>query len=434
PNTVRGITGVTNMVASFDQFSSVHNTFAENMSLWVRGERLSMSPKVRDFFDEFFPIIQRELSFPPEYISKAESLFNLQTAKRMRGSELGEEISAWRHEFFADAKPADLRTNDFWDNFDREVLARHHEANVEMARYDGQIKNAIDDLDVAGGLKARQRPPIRIRDRELAPNDVALSIGARGDDVSRSILDVATAQNDRDMFVEFVMAQVKDGDLGFTRESVGTVFDQIAYSLQVDPKNMSWVTGKQIELEAVRRDLHGLYNSKTLPDEEMASIGKYFDETASAVEKELYEQIRVPGKPVTTDVMARDIWNVMDVAERKLWLRQARLPEDLSRRVWKNLSKVDHDAMIGIRADIQAVPPTFVKGKLKPEYTGYQSLRQQAMDESHTWYYKEFTNYSNANMFDAMMKSIYPFWTYESGAEDSQALTRRGWKYWYELE
>lgn len=350
----------------------------------------------------------------PNYISKAEHFFNLQTAKRIRGSEIGEEISAWRHQFFADADPKALHTNEFWDDFDREIIARHHTGNVEMADFDGMIKAAIDDLNVAGGIPARQRPAIKAVDRELAPNDVAQLIGARGDDVSRSLLDTLTSQNDRDMFTSYVMAHVRPDDVGFNKESVARVYDQIVNSLQIPPERMSWLAGRQVELEAVRRDFHALHNSKMLPDEEIANIGKYLDDTAGAVEKELYEQVRVPGKPVTTDIMARDIWNVMDMAERKVWLRQTKLPEGLGRRIWKNLPKADRDAMIGVRADILAVPPTFVKGKLKPEYAGYNDLRQQAMDEAHKWYYKEFTDYSNANAFDAVMKSIYPFWTYES--------------------
>ncbi|GAG92891.1 unnamed protein product, partial [marine sediment metagenome] len=280
---------------------------------------------------------------------KAEHFFNLQTAKRIRGSELGEEISAWRHQFFADAEPKALHTNEFWDEFDREILARHHAGNVEMADFDGMIKASIDDLNVAGGIPARQRPAIKAVDRELAPNDVAQLIGARGDDISRSLLDTLTTQNDRDMFTSYVMAHVRADDVGFSKESVGRVYDQIVNSLQIPPERMSWLAGRQIELEAVRRDFHALHNSKMLPDEEIASIGKYLDNTASAVQ------------------------------------------------------------------DVMYAPPVGKKPPvLKEEFTGYNDLRQQAMDEAHKWYYKEFTDYSNANAFDAVMKAIYPFWTYES--------------------
>lgn len=295
--------------------------------------------------------VQMSTVFPdnPQYISKADQLFNLQTSKRLRSSELGEEINAWRHTWFAEADPAALKTNAFWDDFAVEVNGRWHGYNVEMADFDGMIKNAIDDLDIAGGIPARQRAAIKVTDRELSPHDVGQLIGARGDDISRGLLDVLTAQNDRDMFTAYVMAHVKQADAGFTKESVGAVYDQIVNSLHIPPERMSWIAGRQLELKAMGDDLHTLYNTKLLPDEEVAAIGRYFNETADAVQDIMYSPAR--GK---------------------------QLP------------------------------------KLKEQFTNYQNLRQQAMDESHKWYYKEFTDYSNANAFDSVLKAIYPFWTYES--------------------
>lgn len=455
-----------------------------------------------------------DLGLPPKYVSKAEQLFNLQTAKRLRGSELGEEISAWRHQFFADADPKALHTQEFWDDFDRQVIARHHAANVEMADFDGQIKVAIDDLDVAGGLKPRQRPALKIVDRELAPNDVAQLIGARGDDISRSLLDVMTAQNDKDMFVSYVMAHVKPDDVGFSKESVGAVYDQIADSLRVPPEQMSWLSGRRIELEAVRRDFHALYNSKLLPDEEITSIGRYLDDTAEAVEDLMYEftgpiikgfrsgQRRATIGPSATEgtglyvstskkftdrfgtskgVNFRYPRNPLDVIDESVpilegnhrlwdpitdadteWMRlnkQAVKNLDISKpEGWQHMIIRDtetakmlrtHQPKLGDElarlskakgydavhieftrtrySDLYAGDSWYVlfdeslwKGvsgptkRLRTEFAGYDDMRQQAMDEAHKWYYKEFTDYSNSNAFDSFLKAIYPFWTYES--------------------
>ena len=52
------------------------------------------------------------------------------------------------------------------------------------------------------------------------------------------------------------------------------------------------------------------------------------------------------------------------------------------------------------------------------------------MDDAHKWYYKEFVDYSNANAFDAMMKTIYPYW---SVSEDTEVMSREGWKHYWEL-
>ena len=367
--------------------------------------------------------------FEPGYISKAEQLFNLQTTKRLRSAEVGEEISAWRHNFFAEADPPSLHTNEFWDGFDREIIARHHAANVEMADFDGMIKNAIDDLDIAGGIPARQRPPIKVVDRELAPNDVAMLIGARGDDVSRALLDTMTAQNDRDMFVAYVMAQVKDGDIGFSKESVGAVFDQISASLHIPPGKMDWLAARNIELDAVRRDFHALYNSKMLPDDEIERIGRFFDDTADAVEDVMFDYPddvvtvyrAATGKEgdrflITTDIETAKIFTELEGHTGQILRFRVRRDKLVSGKeelgFWGHqvpAEKVGNIEAFLKRSDVITDVP-----KLKPEFTNYNDLRQQAMDEAHKWYYKEFTDYSNANMFDAVMKSVYPFWTYES--------------------
>ena len=579
----------------------------------------------------------------PAYVTQATQLFDLQIAKRVRASELGEEINAWRHEWFAEGRPEDLLRETWWDNYYLEVSQRWHEYNLDMARFDGQIKNAIDGLDIVGGIKPRQRPAIRVTDRELAPNDVAQMLGARGDDVSRGLLDVMTAQNDKDMFVEYVMAHVKDGDVGFSHQSVGKVFDQISGSLHISPENMNWLAGKRLELKAVGDDLHSLHNGKLLPENEIASIGKYFDDTAKALEDEMFVPVEggvvlegpapqmfsyVGGKGQLTPQIipeigyvsgnlidpffgsgavpfgARkagivkgnvigyeansDIVNIYKVAKAQpdeLFNHVKRLYSDaggkldkdavnsiidrfnsgigtdldraaqwivIARRSgWNEVHytkdlKIIHSARIakgtggltdaftrqfetslreGIssartvnvsnatstthldairsakKGDVVYLDPPYIgrynvypgerevgvwtetmldnmlvvakdassrgvrvviseslrmRGKLsgigakittvksprgaavtelvgslgpepklaeglmrkppalRPEYQGYNDIRQSAMDEAHKWYYKEFTDYNNANAFDAVMKAIYPFWTYES--------------------
>lgn len=468
----------------------------------------------RELGREKVPVLVVDKPMPalsPGYVTKADHLFNLQAAKRLHSSELGENINAWRHETFAAADPATVRTEAFWDDFYRESSQRWSEFNVEMADFDGMIKSAIDDLDVASGARRPQRPALKIVDRELAPQDVAQLMGMRGDDITRSMLDVMTAQNDRDMFVSYVLAHVKQGDVGFNKQSVGGVYDQMVNSLQIRPENMSWVSGKRLELDAVRNDLHTLYNSKMLPDEEVAAIGRYFDDTANAVEATMHEVL--PSQGIVDAELARypkhirdrvreivpaegpmdvsagaaggikldygDVANLdsqlaHEVAHLHFQSVETKFGTSMRGRVHPDrlnelyaeafeefvtgkpmsLTRVPHevrgtamrdidpvlvdDAITFIRGEglriAKAKPPEVTKPVLKSEFANYNDLRQSAMDEAHKWYYKEFTDYTNANAFDAILKSIYPFWTYESMVEDTQTLTRRGWKYWNELE
>ena len=88
------------------------------------------------------------------------------------------------------------------------------------------------------------------------------------------------------------------------------------------------------------------------------------------------------------------------------------------RMLWEGHHRVVAAQKLGIKdIPVKYVGPTdapITGRQIKPAFMDYQDLRQQAMDEAHKWYYKEFTDYSNANAFDATMKAIYPFWTYES--------------------
>jgi hypothetical protein len=193
---------------------------------------------------------------------------------------------------------------------------------------------------MSAGLKDIVRQPIVIRNRALAPADIAKLLGVRGDDISRGLLDVLTTQNNKDFFVEYVLGMVEDGDVGFTREAIGAVYDQIVYSLRVSPESMSWISSKMMDIDAIKGELASLYNGKAYSPEEIAAIHKYIDETADAV-----KNIKVTG------------------AE---------------------------------------------------QYKNFDELRQSAMDEATKWYYKEYPDYTNANAFDALMKTVYPYWTYES--------------------
>lgn len=47
------------------------------------------------------------------------------------------------------------------------------------------------------------------------------------------------------------------------------------------------------------------------------------------------------------------------------------------------------------------------------DHGSWQQARAGAMDRANTEYHRDFPNYDDQNMFDAVMKSIYPFWIYE---------------------
>jgi len=334
-----------NPAISYHDFTNVHESFAEAFSHYVNNPNALVGGETK-FFENILPKIQTALPFGMDYTQAAQSLLDIMITKRTYATEFRVQNAALRHEIFAGVSRDDM-TPEFWGSFYSQMTNDYRIFNVKMAELDGRIASAMERLNSATGAKAFARPPVVVTNRPLAPQDVANLLGVRGDDISRALLDVLTVQNNKDFFVNYVLAMVRPSDVGFTREAVGAVYDQIAYSLRVSPESMSWITGKNLELDAVRQELHNLYNSKLLPPEEVAAIGKYFDDTAAAMKNTLFE----PGKG---------------------------------------------------------------KQPFKPQYANYHDLRQAAMDEAHKWYYKTYTDYTNANVFDAIMKNIYPYWTYES--------------------
>ena len=513
----------------------IRESFAEAFMLWqlypdsfgtktfvtgflndVKESFAEAAPRLAKFFDEYFPKTQRNLGYNPEYISLANQLFDLQTAQRQRGAELAEQVNAFRHEWFTEGKPKEIADESWWDQYSFEVSSRWHNYRVEMAGFEGQIAKHIETMDTTVGVKF-QRPPIQIIDRPLAPYDIARLIGTRGDDITRALLDPMVAQSDREMFVEYVLAKVRNGDIGFTRDSIGAVYDQIMASLHIARGKADWITNQEMALSSLKRDLHDLWNSKLLPDNEVKAISGFFDNTADNLDREMYEEVvtqgevtqLVPSRPnipgmvkIAPDKMAREFWDAnleynklrvesmvrsdaagllavrlenagdmlremgKDFSDLGYFMEKlSRIKNSLNDSGWfRPLTNDETAKILAIKSQVNSIPaatnmteeiksmmfslldrdtesvgikldqieklaksePLVVTVKIppnvgrlptktiRPEYANYQQLRQDAMDEAHRWYYKEFTDYTHANVFDAIMKSIYPFWSYET--------------------
>lgn len=302
--------------------------------------------------------LRRDLGVPANafnefYATKSSLLLDIMTTQLQHSRQFRLENMGFRREYFAVATKADMKSSTFWDNFYNRMTTDFHTYNRKMAELNGILASTIEQVDMAAGIRPFARRPVRVVDRPISPSDVAAVVGARGDDISRALMDVMVVQNDRDMFIEYVLAKVRPEDVGFTRENIGQVYDQIVSSLRVKPEDMSHITKIQLELEAARQDIHNLYNAKLLPDNEIAEIHRYVDELADGLEELMFTKVPPRGR------------------------RPGRQ-------------------------------------ELKPEYANFNELRQKAYDEAEKWYFKAFTDYTNANAFDAVMKNIYPYWTYET--------------------
>lgn len=328
--------------------------------------------KLQAFFDEHFPLTQRPLDLPADYLTGSQRLIDRMTAARMLGEEFALENVAYRKTYFAEATREMQKDPKFWDTFYHGIGDLTNKFNKEMAGIHGDMSEIIGGLNRAMG-GGYERAAIIVEGRALAPDDIGRLLEVRSEDITSNLLSSMIVQNDRDYFVEYVFRMADQSkDVGFTREAIGNCYDQIMHSLGHKPDTVNWLSGRMQQLDGLRQDLHRLHNSHVMPPKERDIYGKWLDGVADGMDKEMYT--KVPGKG--------------------------------------------------------EAPPTMA---LKKEWADWDAVRQSAYDRAQKWYYKEYPDYTNANFVDAIMKTIYPYWTYESVDESSQMLTRRGWKYWHQL-
>lgn len=414
---------------------------------------------------------------PADLATAYDRYYDTLMAKSINASDNRMVDMARRREYFSGATSKDLNNPDFWEEFYLQTDNFWNKFDLEQLDFDSLLNQIAKEQSQIMGVTYPTRPPIKIIDRPLAPQDIATILNCRADDVTKELMSAMALRQDRPRFVRYVMEHVTPEDVGVTPEAVGQAYDQMIYSLQADPRTLDWITPRLKELEVIRRDLHSLYNSKLLPDEEIVEIGRYVDNIANKVGNLVYEPGTAPMSIKTlTSLNKLEEGISEEFAEAlNMWTKQGTTKSldnvtrlagaDLRYRA-KMLSIMKEqygDSIIVYRAgeaerpiisvttskefatsraasykvfriktdDIIVANPTMehellvrvtklkpvtlipVRG-LKPEFTEYNNLRQKAMDEAHKWYYKEYTDYTHGNVFDAMMKAIYPYWTYES--------------------
>jgi len=445
-----------------------------------------------------------------DYITQSNRLLDIMASRKEYMAEFRAQNMVVRRDIFESLSPKD-RTREFWDDFYQKMDTDWGVFEIRDAELYGMQVQAQELLDMAAGIKPFNRIPLKVVDRPLAPQDIAWIIGCRGDDVSKALLDVL-AINSKPRFTAHVMAKVRPGDVGFTKEAVESVYDQIINSLHLDPEAFSYISRCKLQTEGLRKEFWDLSNSKLYPEDDLKQIYKYLDTTADNMDNLMYQKPVVPptvaapelttgyrtgtmkptkglkategeGLYISRDkAFVEETWgksttmkytepkNPLIVKDEPLyglhsseedilnillqpikntdseWLKinkQAVINIGATKEVFPEekfgaaLSKIckekGYDAIdvdfVGDKWTVlideslwkapkalaaRVVKPTAPVKTLKSEFSTFENLRQTSMDKAHKWYYKEYPDYTNANAFDAMMKTIFPYWTYES--------------------
>jgi len=318
----------------------------------------------------------------------------------------------------------------------------------------------------------------------LTPAHVAYMLGVTGDDLNKALTKVGAMVTIRPkrQFITWVYSKSKKTasrvgkvpeDIGFSKEAIGDVYDQMFANLGFDPKMIADepLTPTMSQLEEVRQELHKIEGVSRIPENDYVKYKGYVNKLADDLEqtpiyqarpaveapegmgivpewgtKNIYH-LRSPYRK-QLDEMARtkkfdegvlykaEVWEMRQVLKDKpAYLADSHfLPEqeiiDFASRsrlvtgrqsdgtlvVAKNsvaLSKVldaPNQRQLGLALGYEDVGLPPPSGMGTDEWF---AKKESAMMKTRTQYEMDFTDYSNANSVDAAMRMIFPFWQYE---------------------
>jgi hypothetical protein len=293
-------------------------------------------------------------------------------------------------------------------------------------------------------------PPVEVIDR-LTPSHIAALWGGTGDDLSRSLIKAETMTLvGRRQFIAETRAKAarvaknigktSADDIGFNKEAVGQVYDQILSQQGLDPRLAEPLTPMLEQFEEIRHELHHVYATKKIPATDYDAISGFLSKVSDDLAGLDIYRPAVAEAPAAVELRA-----LHNLPARTKGLRQVTIEEaeDYLKRLKKlagteapkevpNLNEAiralrEGDlGAAGVAADaslskmhklyrihhpeFELVPPP------KPPIAAgerWMNLKDDAMLKAREQYMLDFTDYSEHNMVDAAMRMIFPFWTYE---------------------
>jgi len=403
--------------------------------------------------------------------------------------------------------PRRKRNKEFWDWLQQK---RSTEAWEPYWAKEETLFNNVEDLKLGMmnslGVDITEPAVVPQVVDKLAPAHVAYMMGVAGDDMYKALTKVGamTTIRSKNRFTTWVYrrankAATKVGktpeEIGFSREAIGDVYDQMFANVGIDPAfaNKEALAPAMMQLDDVEQELTRQYGLKAIPESDYVKFKQYVNQVAEGVEslpmygpaigyrggipkgkavyattgseategtglylantKEMAERFSRAGKGLTTrDVtysrpkkvleighdetylMAQDASPLLEPVQEtdSVWLKankRAAEIANLSDTNWDvevagaNISEIlqdqGYDAVrVGRPGDpdgwIVLLDDSLWRGEIKPSVSAeWTSIREDAMKRARTQYEMDFTDYENRNMVDALMRMIYPFWTYE---------------------
>ena len=458
--------------SSYNEFTNVHESFSDSFASWL-SDPSSVPEQYRNFFDSAYP----KKSMPPLTEAQITNLDALTDAVRLRhtNSLATRELDRRIINEAIDATPRRQRTQKWWDWLENK---RQQEAWMPYYTRDEELVNQVEELKLgmmrSVGVDINDPLPIPDVPGRLTPAHVVYLFQTTGDDLNRALTRAGAMVTIRPkrQFVNWVYrranrAATKVGkspdQIGFTKEAIGNVYDQMFANLGIDPATAADpLSPAMLQMDEIGQELHRTLGTKGMPEDEYIRFKNYLNGVADDLEQlpmfqkapalNLREEVHKSGATVLRDydtagkatghfIQYRVTGNTMKIegisvreTERrkglgtKLYmvaLQKARaegltVTADLATEEGAALvrSLIDRGLVTTDKAPVKMASVTFTSinpsvGAAVSGTDAWTATREQAMTKAREQYELDFTDYEHHNMVDASMRTIFPFWTYE---------------------
>ena len=162
----------------FAERSASINADMDRLSLFLEKSKGEMQ-RVANKIKADLPNIQGDLV--PSYQRYYDTLM----AKSINASDNRMADIARRREYFSRATSENLKDTDWWEQFYLETDAFWDRFDLEQLEFDDLLQSVAKEMSEIQGVKYPTRPPIKVTDRALAPQDIATVLGVRMDDITK---------------------------------------------------------------------------------------------------------------------------------------------------------------------------------------------------------------------------------------------------------
>ena len=262
----------------------------------------------------------------------------------------------------------------------------------------------------------------------LAPTHVAFLMGITGDDLTKALTKTGAMATIRpkNKFINWVYSRARKTassvgkvpeDIGFSKEAIGDVYDQMFRAVGLDPKAVvdEPLTPAMSQLEEVRQELHRIQGTAQMTDNDYLKYQQYINKVADGLEQTPMFRPEVSIVHKGTEPVGIDIADKLGVRFEGIQEGFEEIPSMMMfTDVRQTGSTFTANTLDEATTKLANMREAF--GVTAPELGGVEdwwAKKESAMMKAREAFELDFTDYSNRNMVDAAMRTVFPFWTYE---------------------